>query len=66
MTDTYDLANAVAEWAQLIQELREVIGTVPRVKPLRPEYRCTVQINTKGHKRKPCQVARSMRRVCRK
>lgn len=66
MTDTYDLANAVAELTHIVQELREVIGTVPRVKPLRTEYRCTVQINTKGHKRKPCQVARSMRRVGRK
>lgn len=66
MTDTYGLANAIAECTKLVQELRKAIGTVPRVKTTRPEYRCTVGINTKGHQRKPCMVARSMRRVGRK
>lgn len=66
VNDTYNLANAIAEWTRIVQELRKAIGPVPHVKPLRPEYGCTVQINTKGHQRKPCRVARSMRRVGRK
>lgn len=66
MTDFDRLAYTVAEWTRIVQELRKVIGTVPRVKPMRPEYRCNVGINTKGHQRKPCRVARSMRRVGRK
>lgn len=69
MTDIYDLAGTVAEWQRIAEELGKIVDSIraiPRTKPLRPDRRCTVKINTKGHQRKPCRVARSMRRNGRK
>lgn len=69
MTDISDLLNSIAEWQQIVQKLREAmegINMVRRVHPLRPDCRRAVKIDTKGHQRKPCGVARSMRRVGRK
>lgn len=69
MTDIYDLANYVAECQDSMQELRKIVDSIraiPRTKSIRPDKRCAVKINTKGHQRKPFRVARSMRRVGRK
>ena len=69
MTNISDLINSIAEWQRIVQELREAmesINMVRCVQPLRPDCRCAVKIDTTGHQRKPCGVARSMRRVGRK
>lgn len=70
-----ELYESLSEWAesvlnpmflelgQLTEEVREAENARKRERSKWRMRHCTVKINTKGHQRRPCRVARSMRRV---
>lgn len=64
-----EMVSVIREYLFPFEMMQEAVGEielVDPVPPLRPDRRCPVKINTKGYHRKPCAVARSMRRVGRK
>ena len=65
MPDLYDLLNRLADWQNMVEEIGQFIDsldTVGQSRPIRPNYKCPVKINTTGFHHKPYAVARSMRR----
>lgn len=78
MVGMEELSESLSEWAEsvlnptlldLAKFAEEAREEAEERKNERSKWRmrpCTVGINTKGHHRRPCAVARSMRRVGRK
>lgn len=78
MVGMEELSESLSEWAEsvlnptlldLAKFAEEAREEAEERKSERSKWRmrpCTVKINTKGHQRRPCRVARSMRRNGRK
>lgn len=78
MVGMEELSESLSEWAESVlnptlldlakfaEEAREEAEERKSERSKWHMRTCTVKINTKGHQRRPCAVARSMRRVGRK